>query len=264
MVRAKEPRFTILLTFDYDAESCEARMFPDKPVKLSKGQFGPRVGLPKVLRLLDKYGIKSTFFVPAWTAEKYPESVKEIVHRGHEVAAHGYMHENLGELRSQEDEIEIFRKSIDTLEAVAGHRPVGFRAPHWEFSQDTIANLMRFGFRYDSSLMNDEKPYVIKQEGKSTGIVELPVEWFLDDWPIFEIERRPPSEVFNIWSEEFEAVYAERIPYFLLTMHPQCIGRASRTKMLESLIKAIRRRRGIRFSRCIDLVRSLENSVGTG
>lgn len=95
MARAKEPRCTALLTFDYDAESCEARMFPNKPVKLSKGQFGPRVGLPRVLDLLDKYGIRSTFFVPGWTAEKYPESVKEIVRQGHEVAAHGYMHENL-------------------------------------------------------------------------------------------------------------------------------------------------------------------------
>lgn len=166
-------------------------------------------------------------------------------------------------MRSQEDEVEVFRKSIDTLGAVAGHRPVGFRAPHWEFSQNTIANLVKFCFKYDSSLMNDEKPYMIKQDGKSTGMVELPVEWFLDDWPIFEIERRPPNEVFNIWSEEFEAVYADRIPYYLLTMHPQCIGRASRSKMLEALIGFIKKRRGVMFSRCIDLVKSFENSVGT-
>ncbi len=263
MVGAKEARCTVLLTFDYDAESCEARRFPDKPVKLSKGQFGPRVGLPRVLNLLDRCGIRSTFFVPGWTAEKYPESVREIARRGHEVAAHGYMHENLGELRSREEEVEIFRKSIDTLEAAVGCRPLGFRAPHWEFSPNTIANLMKFGFKYDSSLMNDEKPYMIEREGKPTGIVELPVEWFLDDWPIFEIERRPPSEVFNIWIQEFEAVYAESVPYFLLTMHPQCIGRASRTKMLEAVIKTIRRKRGTMFSRCIDLAESFEKKAST-
>jgi peptidoglycan/xylan/chitin deacetylase (PgdA/CDA1 family) len=102
--------------------------------------------------------------------------------------------------------------------------------------------------------MNDEKPYVIESEGKSTGILELPVEWFLDDWPIFEIERRPPSEVFNIWCQEFDAIYAEKVPYFLLTMHPQCIGRASRSKMLETLIRTIRKKRGVVFSRCVDLV----------
>jgi len=263
MVGLKEPRCTVLLTFDYDAESCEARTFPNKPVKLSKGQFGPRVGLPRVLNLLDRYAIRSTFFVPGWTAEKYPESVKEIARRGHEVAAHGYMHESLGELKSPEEEKEIFGKSIAALEAVTGRRPLGFRAPHWEFSPNTISSLVRFGFKYDSSLMNDEKPYLLEHEGKSTGIVELPVEWFLDDWPIFEVERRPPSEVFNIWIQEFEAVYKEKVPYFMLTMHPQCIGRASRARMLESLIRAIRRRPDIAFSRCIDLAEGCENSVGT-
>jgi len=263
VVELKQPRCAVLLTFDYDAESCEARMFPNKPVKLSKGQFGPRVGLPRVLNLLDKHAIRSTFFVPGWTAEKYPESVKEIARRGHEVAAHGYMHESLGELKSPEEEKEIFGKSIAALEAVTGRRPLGFRAPHWEFSPNTISSLVRFGFKYDSSLMNDEKPYLLEHEGKSTGIVELPVEWFLDDWPIFEVERRPPSEVFNIWIQEFEAVYKEKVPYFMLTMHPQCIGRASRARMLESLIRAIRRRPDIAFSRCIDLAEGCENSVGT-
>ncbi len=85
-------------------------------MKLSKGQFGPRVGVSRILGLLDRYEIKSTFFVPGWTAEKYPESVKEIVRRGHEVAAHGYMHENLSELKSPEEEIEVFRKSVEILE----------------------------------------------------------------------------------------------------------------------------------------------------
>lgn len=252
------PRCTVLLTFDYDAESREALVASQRPVKLSKGQFGPRVGVSRILGLLDRYKIKSTFFVPGWTAEKYPESVKEIVRRGHEVAAHGYMHENLSELKSPEEEIQIFRKSVEILERVVGRRPVGYRAPHWEFTPRTITNLVRFGFRYDSSLMNDEKPYLIVDEGKSTGILELPVEWFLDDWPIFEIERRPPSEVFNIWIQEFEAIYAEKVPYFLLTMHPQCIGRASRSEMLETLIRTIRKKRGVVFSRCVDLTDRFE------
>jgi peptidoglycan/xylan/chitin deacetylase (PgdA/CDA1 family) len=91
-------------------------------------------------------------------------------------------------------------------------------------------------------------------------MVELPVEWFLDDWPIFEIERRPPSEVFNIWMQEFEAIYAERVPYFLLTMHPQCIGRASRTRMLETLIKAIKKKRNVVFSTCTDLVEKVRKA----
>jgi peptidoglycan/xylan/chitin deacetylase (PgdA/CDA1 family) len=201
------------------------------------------------LNLLDKYAIKSTFFVPGWTAETYPESVREIVRRGHEIGVHGYKHENLAQLNSKEDEVEIFRKSIDRLQALTGQRPLGFRAPDWELSPYTMENLVKFNFKYDSSLMDNEEPYAIK----SNGIVELPVAWSWDDWGPLEVHRRSPSVVLNGWIQEFNALYAAKMSYFNLTMHPQTIGRASRIAMLENLIKAMRRRKGIRFTRCIDL-----------
>jgi len=258
MVGEKTARFNVLLTFDVDADSSVRGAYsgrPDEPVARSKGQFGPKIGLPRILNLLDKYSIKSTFFVPGWVVETYPEDVKEIVRRGHEVGAHGYKHENLAQLNSQADEIEIFRRSIDRLQALVGERPTGFRAPDWEFSPYTVENLLKFNFKYDSSLMDDEKPYVIKYRGKSTGMMELPVAWLLDDWQVFEVHRRPPIEAFDSWIQEFKALYAARVPYLNLTMHPQTIGRASRTAMLETLIKAMKRRKGVTFTRCIDLVR---------
>ena len=168
MVKQDRKSISVLLTFDVDADSSVRGPYsgrPDEPVARSKGQFGPKVGLPRILNLLDKYAINTTFFVPGWTAETYPESVKEIVRRGHEVGVHGYKHENLAQLNSQKDEAEIFRKSIDQLEAVAGQRPDGFRAPDWEFSPYTMENLTRFNFKYDSSLMDSEEPYVIKSSG---------------------------------------------------------------------------------------------------
>ena len=250
-------RFNVLLTFDVDADSSVRGPYsgrPDEPVARSKGQFGPKVGVRRILNLLDKYAIKSTFFVPGWTAETYPESVREIVRRGHEVGVHGYKHENLAQLQSKEDEVEIFRKSIDRLQALTGQAPLGFRAPDWEFSPYTMENLVKFNFKYDSSLMDNEEPYVIK----SSGIVELPVAWSWDDWGPFEVHRRSPSVVLNDWIQEFNALYAAKMPYFNLTMHPQTIGRASRIAMLENLIKAMRRRNGIRFSRCIDLAREIK------
>ena len=257
MVKTRAPRFTVLLTFDVDADSSVRGPYSgraDEPVARSKGQFGHKVGLPRILNLLDKYSIKSTFFVPGWTAETYPESVREVVRRGHEVGVHGYKHENLAQLDSQKDETEILRKSIERLQAIVGQKPAGFRAPDWEFSPYTIENLLNFNLRYDSSLMDDEKPYVIKHQGKPTGMVELPVSWLLDDWSIFEVHRRPPSEAFNAWMQEFNALYAAKVPYFNLTMHPQTTGKASRAAMLETLIRAMRRRKGVTFSRCIDLV----------
>jgi len=256
VAKTRARRFTVLLTFDVDADSSVRGPYSglaDEPVARSKGQFGPKVGLPRILDLLDKYLIKSTFFVPGWTAETYPESVKEIVRRGHEVGVHGYKHENLAQLNSKKDETEILRKSLDRLQTIVGQKPVGFRAPDWEFSPYTIENLLKFNFRYDSSLMDDEKPYMIKYQERPTGMVELPVSWLLDDWSIFEVHRRPPNEAFTAWMQEFNALYAANVPYFNLTMHPQTIGRASRTAMLETLIKVMRRRKGITFSRCIDL-----------
>jgi len=255
VVKEKTGRFHVLLTFDLDADSAVRGAYsgrPDEPVARSKGQFGPKVGLPRILDLLDKYSIKSTFFVPGWVAETYPGSVKEIARRGHEIGAHGYKHENLAELNSQAEEIDIFRKTIDRLQASTGQRPAGFRAPDWEFSPYTLENLLKFNFRYDSSLMDDEKPYVIESEGKPTGMVELPVSWLLDDWQVFEVHRQSPSDAFDSWIQEFNALHAAKVPYFNLTMHPQTTGRASRTAMLETLIKTTRRR-GVRFTRCIDL-----------
>jgi peptidoglycan/xylan/chitin deacetylase (PgdA/CDA1 family) len=255
MVKEKAGRFHVLLTFDLDADSAVRGAYsgrPDELVARSKGKFGPKVGLPRILDLLDKHSIKSTFFVPGWVAETYSESVKEIARRGHEIAAHGYKHENLAELNSQAEEIEIFRKTIDRLQVVTGQRPAGFRAPDWEFSPFTLENLLKFNFTYDSSLMDDEKPYVIESKGKPTDVVELPVSWLLDDWAIFEVHRRSPSDAFDSWTQEFNALYAANVPYFNLTMHPQTTGRASRTAMLETLIKTMKRR-GVTFTRCTDL-----------
>jgi peptidoglycan/xylan/chitin deacetylase (PgdA/CDA1 family) len=256
MAKKRKNRLNVLLTFDVDADSSVRGPYsgrPDEPVARSKGQFGPKVGLPRILNLLDKYAIKTTFFLPGWTAKTYPESVKEIVRRGHEVGVHGYKHENLAQLNSQKDEVEIFRRSIDQVEALVGQRPVGFRAPDWEFSPYTMENLAKFNFKYDSSLMDSEEPYVVK----SSGIVELPVAWSWDDWGQFEVHRRSPSVVLNGWIQEFNALYAARMSYFNLTMHPQTIGRASRIAMLEVLIKDMRKRRGVRFLRCVDLVREV-------
>src|SRR5208337_2902923 len=208
MVKRKGP-FSVLLTFDLDADSWVGFWGThDEPVAHSKGRFGPKAGLPRILSLLDKYRIKSTFFVPGWTAETYPESVKEIQRRGHEIAAHGYKHESLMEVKSREEEMEIFKKSIETLENITGKKPLGFRAPFWEFSSNTISNLSAFKFSYDSSLMDDDKPYVIESQGRPTEIVELPVAWLLDDWGVYEDCRKSPREAFENWISEFNALYA--------------------------------------------------------
>ena len=253
-------RCVVLLTFDFDAESAQVRKTPNLPVSLSKGQFAPRVGIRRVLDMLDTYGIRATFFTPAWTARQYQQETREIARRGHEVAGHGYLHENFSEL-SDDEEWKVHQKSVDILEEVLGRRPVGFRAPYWEWSTRTLPYLRRFGFMYDSSLMNDDKPYLIRSEGETAGIYELPVEWFLDDWELFEKQRQNPSAVLDTWRSEFEAVYDLEVGYFMLTMHPECIGRAYRMAVLGQLIDCISKKEGIIFARCDEFVDYLGKSL---
>jgi peptidoglycan/xylan/chitin deacetylase (PgdA/CDA1 family) len=252
-------RTVVLLTFDFDAESAQVRKTPQLPVTLSKGQFA-RVGVERILGLLDKYRIHSTFFTPAWTARQYSGVVHEIARRGHEIAAHGYLHENLSEL-DENEERGVHEKSVNMLEEAAGKKPIGFRAPYWEWSARTLGFLRKYQFAYDSSLMSDDKPYLI-DGGSSAAIYELPVEWFLDDWTLFEEHRQSPSMVLEAWRSEFDAVHDLGVGYFMLTMHPECVGRASRINMLEQLVNHMRARKGIVFARCDELVEHLRRSSG--
>jgi len=171
--------------------------------------------------------------------------MEEIIRRGHEVGAHGYQHERMTEISSEAEE-SAFKKSMEAMERI-GVRPVGYRAPYWLVGDRTIEHLKRLDFRYSSNFMDDDMPYLLRYRGKDTGLVELPVEWMLDDWPHFETERRSPDDVYRIWEPEFEGIH-ELGRYFCLTCHPQAIGRISRLKMLERLIEEMKAKGEVWFA----------------
>ncbi len=243
--------FILLLSFDLDGESAEVRKGED-PVAISRGRYGVRVGVWRVLELLEKYGIKTTFFVPGWIARKYSNMVSEIHKRGHEVALHGYMHERLDELTFDE-EVRVFKLAEEYISKVTKLKPLGFRAPYWRFSSNTLSILLDRGYVYDSSLMDYDEPYVIEEHGKA--LIELPVDWRLDDWPYLEIARTIPREALDMWLEEIDYAWRRR-GYISLTFHPQCIGRGARILVLERILfEALRRRAWI--PRAIDLARRI-------
>ncbi len=243
--------FTLLLSFDFDSESAEVWKGSD-PVAISRGRYGARVGIWRVLELLDKYGLRVTFFVPGWVAENYPRIIADITNRGHEIAGHGYMHERFDELPPGE-ELRVIELMERYIQNAVGSRPLGFRAPYWRFSPRTLSILASRGYVYDSSLMDSDDPYTIRLDDNI--IVELPVDWRLDDWPLLEIERLTPREVLDMWIEEIEYAH-RRKGYLSLTFHPQCIGRGARIRVLEEVIKeALRRRAWI--PRAIDVARKL-------
>jgi peptidoglycan/xylan/chitin deacetylase (PgdA/CDA1 family) len=166
---------------------------------------------------------------------------------------HGWIHER-NSILSEEEERDLMRKSFDALKAMTGKPPAGIRTPSWDFSPSTLKIIRELGLLYDSSLMADDRPYELLEDGKPTGVVELPVEWLLDDYPYFGFERysavRPhiaPADVMAIWAAEFDNAYEEGT-VFVLTMHPKYSGHRSRMVMLDKLIEHMLARKNIWFA----------------
>ena len=257
-------KVAVALSFDFDAETNALRDKDLSPGVLSQGEYAARTAIPRILALLDKFKIPATFFVPAITARLHPAEIKAILAKGrHEIGMHGWIHER-NTLLSEKEERELMQKSYAVLKEVAGKAPAGIRTPSWDFSPATLKVIRELGLLYDSSLMADDRPYEILEDGKATGVVELPVEWLLDDYPYFGFERftsvRPhitPAEVMEIWAAEFDKAYEEGT-LFVLTMHPKYIGHRSRMMMLEKLVEYIRAKKNVWFATHEDIARSVK------
>jgi peptidoglycan/xylan/chitin deacetylase (PgdA/CDA1 family) len=246
-------RVAVALSFDSDHETIPLRDGETGPGKLSQGEFGSRVGARRILALLAQRGIPATFFVPAVSALLHPEEIRRYVAEGHEVGLHGWIHERNMTLQPA-DERELALRAVDVLEKATGRRPAGIRTPSWDFSPATLAITRELGLLYDSSLMADDEPYELIQEGQPTGVVEIPVEWIRDDAVYFPMDRyttlRPyttPRSVLSIWTDEFDGAYADG-GLFQLTMHPHVIGHRSRMAILAELIEHISSRQGVWFA----------------
>ncbi|MCC6193572.1 MAG: polysaccharide deacetylase [Burkholderiales bacterium] len=246
-------RCAVALSFDSDHDTNELRDGGRSIGRMSWGQYGNRVGVPRILALLKRSGIPATFFVPAVSALLYPEEQVRVIAEGHEIGLHGWIHE-LNSVLPAATERELHLRSADALTRVTGVRPVGMRTPSWDFSPATLAIQREMQLVYDSSLMADDDPYELLQDGEPTGIVELPVEWIRDDAVYFNMNRfqalrpyTPPAAVLDIFRREFDRAYEER-GLFLLTMHPHVIGYRSRMFILEELIGHMRSRPGVWFA----------------
>ena len=235
-------RCAVALSFDSDHDTNELRDGGKSIGRMSWGQYGSRVGVPRILELLKRTGVPATFFVPAVSALLYPNEQRRVIAEGHEIGLHGWIHE-VNSTLSEADERDLHLRSCDVLTQITGVRPVGMRTPSWDFSPATLKIQREMGLLYDSSLMADNDPYELEEHGERTGIVELPVEWIRDDAVYFNMNRfaalRPytaPTTVLDIFRREFDAAYEEG-GLFLLTMHPHVITYRSRMFILEELIR---------------------------
>ncbi len=253
-----------MLTFDVDGVSSWIRRdagFARLPSLMSMAEYGPSVATPRILDLLDRYGIPASFYIPGYIAETHPALVEDIATRGHEIAHHGYMHEAPASMSAEEEE-EVLEKGIDILTGITGSHPDGYRSPSWELSEVSLDLLSSHGFVYDSSLMGDDAPYLLDPDGRDGPLVEVPISWLLDDAPNFVYApsanrlgpMRGPDEVYANWAAEFEGLYRYGRA-FTLTMHPQHIGRPGRLLMLERLIQHIQSFPNVEFMRVVDAAR---------
>jgi peptidoglycan-N-acetylglucosamine deacetylase len=244
-------RAAACLTFDMDAEaavltadiSSISRMSP-----MSHQSYGPLVGVPRILALLDRHDIKATFFVPGYSAHRYPQIVRHIAEAGHEIAHHSYFHENTIGM-DEKTEAAMLDLGLQALSDVAGVRPAGYRAPMWEMNYHTPRLLAERGFTYDSSLMDSDHPYVLAVDdtpGAAT-LAEVPVSWGLDDWEQYAFLPgligsgviESPAKALEIWTLELEAMHRLGAA-FVLCCHPFLSGRPARAEALDRLIERMK------------------------
>ena len=243
-------RCAFAISFDSDHETNELQAGGNSIGRMAWGQYGARVGVPRILGILEKYDVPATFFVPAVSALLHEEEQRRIVAAGHEIGIHGWIHE-LNSLLPPDDERDLMLRAADTLEKVTRVRPVGLRTPSWDFSPNTLRLEKEMGLLYDSSLMADEDCYELLLDGEPTGVVELPVEWVRDDAPYFMMNRSPPSrphsspaDVFEIYRREFDEAWEDG-GLFQLTCHPHIIGYRSRSWIVEDLISHAKTKGGV-------------------
>jgi len=246
-------RVAVALSFDSDHETSALRDNETSPGRLAQGEFGARVGVPRILGLLAEHAIPATFFIPAVSALLHPGEARTCSDAGHEIGVHGWIHER-NSLLERDVELELTSRSLITLERECGIRPAGIRTPSWDFSDHTLEIVRELGFMYDSSLMADDEPYELVMDGVETGIVEIPVEWIRDDAPYLSMNRytglrpyMPPRQLLEIWRDEFDAAYAGG-GLFQLTCHPHVIGHRSRLVILRELITHMTARDDVWFA----------------
>ena len=263
-------KVSVALTFDFDAESAWLGAFKvDTPSALSRGAYGANEGVPRILKLLEKYNLPATFFIPGDTCDRHPDVVKAIAAAGHEIGHHGYLHEAPTTL-TPEEERTMIQRGLDAIDRIAGVKPTGYRSPSWELSKATYGLLAEYGFQYDASQLARDRPYWVEAQGKLTDIVEVPGAWELCDYahflfaynPVYLVGLSAPSKVEEIWVEDFNGAHEEGgDTCYVLTMHPQIIGRHHRMQMVERVIEHILEHDGVWFAQMHEIADDFRDRV---
>jgi len=244
-----DSRVAVCLSFDTDTEAPLLRDGNTSPTSLSASDFGAESGMPRILKMLDRYDIPATFFMTAVDAMLHPDMLAAIMKSGrHEVGVHGWIHEFPPRLENGEEE-RLLDRAIAYLTKATGKHPVGYRAPSWAFSPSTLDLIQKKGFLYDSSLQALDEPYEIVSRGKNTGIVELAIDWTLTETPYLGQNGRMPSPelLYQLYQDEFDGAYEEGT-LFVLTLHPYLSGHRAPMRHLDRFVAYMKSKPGVWFA----------------
>jgi peptidoglycan/xylan/chitin deacetylase (PgdA/CDA1 family) len=281
---------TVCLTFDFDAVSPWLHMDDGErntPTNRSRGVFGAEVGAPRILEFLERRDLPSTWFVPGHTAESFPEAVRAVDEAGHEIGHHGWSHTPPRAFDSRAEELQDVVRGEEALSEITGEPPAGYRSPSWDYSEHTVDVLDELGFEWCSNGMSREySPYFVRRdeapvddayESDPTGLVEVPVSWGRDDYPLLafsrERQRAALSDAFDEWAESFDWM-VENVPgtveggvspdlggVFVLTLHPQVIGRGHRLARLGEFVDHVQAAGDVEFATVGAVVRAFRDAV---
>ncbi len=245
------------LTFDMDADSLMHLEHPKDGYRRVSGismlRYGPNVAVPRIVETYRRLGLRQTFFVPAWCIEQYPRAVDAMLDGGHEVAHHGYIHEN--PISSRDEEAYWLDRGIAVIERATGKKPRGWRAPLYNFSDNSADLLIERDFAYDASLMGDDVPYLLESAASGRVLLELPSHWGLDDWPQYVhsmdldyiMPVRAPVDGMRAFEQEFDAAYKYG-GLWIPVLHPFATGRLARWDAMAGFIERLVRQGDVWFA----------------
>lgn len=265
------------------------------PTDISRGVYGAVVGIGRLLKLLDKYGIRATWFVPGHTIESFPEHLRPILDGGHEFGLHGYTHERTADM-SEQQQRDILKKSIEVMTEFTGKKPKGWTGPSWSTSRRTPHLLEEYGVEYDHSFMHHDcqmyylpyqdfdyvetdltKPasYWMKPLGptKESSLVVVPANWHVDDSPPLNFKPKQltthgfvsPHVVESLWMEQFDYFYREYDTFvFPISIHPQISGKPQNVLMHERIIEYINEHEGVEWMTMEEMVAEFKSGRMAG
>ena len=196
-----------------------------------------------------------------------PQMVPEITKRKHEIGVLGWSDENVAALNDAAEEARLLKRAIGYLTKETGRAPLGARGPSGSISLHTMPLLKASGILYDSTLQARDEPYEVLLEGQPSGIVELPVSAYINDYRFLTSARTgpgllpSPELVFEQFRDEFDVAYEEGT-MIVLTLHPHVVGMRSRIIYLERLLHYMKSKPGVWFATGEQITHHVKQQAG--